>query len=64
MMSEYMSPCEVARRLNLSTDRVKRPDMDLVLKPIRTGDGRRFYRADQVEIVAAERAARAAKVTP
>jgi hypothetical protein len=53
MSQALLKGTAVARRLGLSAQRVRQ--MDDVLKPMRTEDGTRIYRADEVERVAARR---------
>jgi len=51
-----LKPTAVARRLGVSAERVRK--MDDVLRPMRTEDGTRLYRADDVERIAAARDAK------
>jgi DNA-binding transcriptional MerR regulator len=52
-MHLLLRPNSVARRLGVSAARVRQ--MDDVLRPLRTEDGARLYRADDVERVAGMR---------
>ena len=52
----YLTPSLVARRLNVTTARVRQLDPELA--PLRTLDNRRLYRERDVERVAGRRDAR------
>ena len=57
--AEYLTTGDVARALGYSPTWVNR--LDAELKPERTANGVRLYRADVVEEVRAKRAAKAAR---
>lgn len=54
----FLAPCDVARRLRLSTSRIVQLDREGVLPAIRDSAGRRLYNPDVVERFAQEREAR------